>query len=204
MQDLKPLNEETINKNPFKQFEEWFQFTSASGIPEPDAMVLSSVSQEKFPSQRTVLMKSYDERGFVFYTNYGSRKAKEIGECSNVSLLFPWHMLRRQVIIQGRAKKISAAESLKYFLTRPRGSQIGAWSSNQSQVISSRSVIENEFFKMKEKFSSGEIPLPPFWGGYRVEPVGIEFWQAGEHRLHDRFLFRKNSLKEWASERLSP
>ena len=161
------------------------------------------MSLEKGPSQRTVLMKSYDERGFVFYTNYQSNKSKEMAKCPYVCLLFPWHMLKRQVIIKGQVERITAAESLKYFLTRPRGSQIGAWSSQQSQVVPSRSFIENEFKKMKEKFASGGIPLPSHWGGFRVLPSSIEFWQAGDHRLHDRFLYEHHN-NSWSISRLSP
>jgi pyridoxamine 5'-phosphate oxidase len=145
----------------------------------------------------------FDEKGFVFFTNYSSQKSQQIGENPNVSLLFPWTELERQIEINGTATKISTAESLKYFLSRPRGSQLGAWASAQSSPINSRQILEGQLQKMKSKFTKGEIPLPDFWGGYRVVPETIEFWQGGEDRLHDRFEYtRKNN--DWVSKRLQP
>ena len=151
-----------------------------------------------------VLLKLYDERGFVFFTNYGSRKAQQIGGNPRVALLFPWVALARQVQITGTARRIPTAESLRYFLTRPRGSQIGAWASPQSQVISSRSLLEQKVAEMRRRFGEGQVPLPDFWGGYRVEPQEIEFWQGRESRLHDRFRYRRGPEGTWLIERLAP
>lgn len=198
------LKTSELDANPFKQFEAWYGQTIDTGIHEPGAMSLATVDASSQPWQRIVLLKLFDEKGFVFYTNYESRKAKQIAVNPNVSLLFPWHLLGRQVKITGVAEKISTAESLKYFATRPRGSQIGAWASEQSQVISSRSMLESMFEHMKQKFSDNEIPLPPFWGGYRVKPETFEFWQARDSRLHDRFLYQKNEQGNWFNQRLAP
>ena len=151
-----------------------------------------------------MLLKSFDEDGFVFYTNYGSRKAADIEANPNVSMLFFWSEAARQVKIRGKAEKIPASESLKYFLSRPRGSQLGAWVSNQSSIISSRSLLENEFQKLKNKFRDKEVPLPSFWGGYRVVPDQVEFWQGRRNRLHDRFEYTKQDDGSWAIERLAP
>ncbi len=155
------------------------------------------------PLERTVLLKIFDEKGFIFFTNYNSQKSKQIGENANVSLLFPWTELERQVEINGVATKISTAESLKYFLSRPRGSQLGAWASAQSSPINSRQILEGQLQKMKSKFTKGEIPLPDFWGGYRVVPETIEFWQGGANRLHDRFEYTRDN-SGWISKRLQP
>ena len=154
-------------------------------------------------SCRTVLLKAYDERGFVFFTNYGSRKARQIAENPRAALLFPWVALARQIEIAGPVEKISAAESLAYFLSRPAGSRLGAWVSEQSQVISSRSVLLTKYEELKKQFADGEIPKPDFWGGYRVIPETIEFWQGGGDRLHDRFLYAKKN-RTWSHVRLSP
>jgi pyridoxamine 5'-phosphate oxidase len=151
-----------------------------------------------------VLLKIYDERGFVFFTNYDSRKARQIAGQSRVALLFPWAALGRQVKITGQANRIPLMESVKYFATRPRGSQIGAWASPQSEVITSRALLEAKFDEMKRKFAKGEVPLPSFWGGYRVAPETIEFWQARESRLHDRFLYSRDAEGRWQIERLAP
>jgi pyridoxamine 5'-phosphate oxidase len=158
------------------------------------------------PTQRTVLLKYFDRQGFVFFTNYESRKAQQISLNPKVSILFPWWALERQVAITGQAEKISTAESLTYFLSRPRGSQLGAWCSQQSSVISSRQWLEMQFEKMREKFDNQEIPLPSFWGGYRVIPDSFEFWQGRSNRLHDRFLYAKSNQNEsgWQIDRLSP
>jgi pyridoxamine 5'-phosphate oxidase len=199
------LTLEDLTTNPFDQFALWFQQAMDAELLEPNALVLSTVSPEGNPFQRTVLLKYFDQDGFVFFTNYGSRKAHHIGENPQVSMLFPWYGLERQLAIAGTAAKISPAESFKYFSSRPRGSQIGAWVSQQSSIISSRQLLEMQFEKMKQKFLNQEVPLPDFWGGYRVKPTSFEFWQGRPNRLHDRFLYsRQDENGEWAIQRLSP
>lgn len=213
------LTRENLNPDPFAQFEQWFQQACNAQLLEPNGMILSTVAATGQPSQRTVLLKYFDRHGFVFFTNYQSRKAQEISENSHVSLLFPWWGLERQVSILGKASKISSAESLRYFLSRPRGSQLGAWCSQQSQVISSRQLLEAQFQKLREKFEHRDIPLPDFWGGYQVVPMSFEFWQGRPNRLHDRFLYHhatppqgdQNSSQSadispdsWQIDRLSP
>jgi len=173
------------------------------GLHEPNAMTLATVDEFGMPYQRTVLLKYFDGGGFVFFTNYASRKAKQMELNPKVSLLFPWITLERQVIIQGSIEKISTAESLKYFASRPRESQIGAWVSNQSEVVTSRKFLLQKLAEIREKFAHGEVPLPSFWGGYRVVPQMMEFWQGGPARLHDRFLYRHQATS-WEIERLSP
>ncbi|MBD1872123.1 pyridoxamine 5'-phosphate oxidase [Nodosilinea sp. FACHB-131] len=192
-----------LNPDPFAQFELWFQQAREAELLEPNALVLSTVSPEGAPYQRTVLLKYFDRDGFVFFTNYGSRKAQHIAENAQVSMLFPWYPLERQLAIAGPASKISAAESLRYFSSRPRGSQLGAWVSQQSSVIASRQLLEMQFEKMKEKFLNQDVPLPDFWGGYRVKPTSFEFWQGRPSRLHDRFLYSRKD-DGWAIARLSP
>jgi pyridoxamine 5'-phosphate oxidase len=197
------LNEDSVDKNPISQFNIWFSEALKSEILEPNAMILSTVNSEGQPSQRTVLLKAFDEKGFVFYTNYTSRKAKEMETNPNVSLLFPWYGLERQVIIQGSTEKVSQTESLKYFLSRPVGSQLGAWVSHQSSVITSRSILEMKLREMKDKFKNGKIPLPDFWGGFRVIPRTLEFWQGRPNRLHDRIHYDLQG-KDWMISRLAP
>lgn len=202
------LDRKELADSPFEQFDRWFRQASEGGIREPNAMSLATAAplREGAPIQptlRTVLLKGFDERGFVFYTNYESNKAKQIDTNPQVALMFPWVDLERQVIIYGTAIKLSPAESLKYFTSRPRGSQLGAWVSQQSRPISSRQMLEIQFAKMKEKFRDGKIPLPSFWGGYRVTPESIEFWQGRESRLHDRFLYTRTN-EQWHLERLCP
>ncbi len=197
------LHREELNTDPVAQFSAWFTQATELGVHEPNAMTLATVDESGMPYQRTVLLKYYDKDGFVFFTNYGSRKAKQIAANPKVSLLFPWITLERQVIIQGHVEKISSAESLRYFASRPRESQIGAWVSNQSEVITSRKFLMQKLAEIREKFHQGEIPLPSFWGGYRVVPQAIEFWQGGPARLHDRFLYRRENA-DWNIERLSP
>ena len=167
-------------------------------------MTVATVAADGQPSQRIVLLKSFDSAGFVFYTNYGSRKANELDSNSRISLHFPWHAIDRQVKVCGEAVKISMAESLKYFASRPKESQIAAIASQQSQVLTSRSFLLNQFESLKQKFNHGEIPLPDFWGGYRVEPKEIEFWQGGANRLHDRFRYLRQDDSTWSIDRLAP
>lgn len=198
------LSREDLHENPLRQFENWLEEAGKAGIADANAMTLATVSTEGQPSQRVVLLKHLDESGFVFYTNLESRKAREIAGNSNVSLHFVWLTLGRQVSVNGRAEKLSVAEATRYFITRPRNSQLAAWASRQSRVVSSRQLLEQQFLQMKEKFSKGKIPLPPFWGGYRVKPDCLEFWQSRPHRLHDRFLYRRTAEQGWAVERLSP
>lgn len=195
-----------LASDPFDQFTQWFQQACDADLLEPNALVLSTVSPEGHPYQRTVLLKYFDRDGFVFFTNYGSRKAQHIEHHPQVSLLFPWYALERQLAITGTASKISAAESFKYFTSRPRGSQLGAWVSQQSQIISSRQLLEMQFEKMKQRFLNQDIPLPDFWGGYRVKPSSFEFWQGRPSRLHDRFLYSPSSEADsgWQVVRLSP
>jgi pyridoxamine 5'-phosphate oxidase len=191
-----------LDSDPIGQFRKWFSEAMAAELVEPNAMVLSTTDGKR-PSSRTVLLKAYDERGFVFFTNYESRKAREIAVDAHVSLLFPWYPLERQVGIIGRAERISAAESLAYFASRPHGSRLGAWVSQQSTVITSRKFLEMKWDEMKRKFADGEIPLPSFWGGIRVVPTEIEFWQGRENRLHDRFRYTRSGA-DWAIDRLAP
>jgi len=197
------LKREDMDADPVVQFSTWFSQATELGLHEPNAMTLATVDASGMPYQRTVLLKYFDTEGFVFFTNYQSRKAKQLEQNPRASLLFPWITLERQVIIQGTVEKISTAESLRYFASRPRESQIGAWVSNQSEVITSRKLLMQKLAEIKEKFAAGEIPLPSFWGGYRVVPQMIEFWQGGPARLHDRILYRCEDAT-WNIERLSP
>jgi len=197
------LNRDDLDPDPFRQFELWYTQAIDSGIPEPNAFSLATVDADGQPWARTVLLKLYDENGFVFFTNYRSDKARQIAANNRVALLFPWAALGRQVKISGRAEKIPTAESMQYFATRPRGSQIGAWASPQSRVISSRSLLDAKVDEIKRKFARGEVPLPDFWGGYRVTPFEIEFWQARDSRLHDRFVYTHNG-QDWTIVRRAP
>lgn len=197
------LSRKELNTDPWYQFQNWYQLIQSTDIPEPTTMCLATVDKDGQPWQRMVLLKLYDEHGFVFFTNYSSRKSRHISDNPHVSLLFPWHALGRQVKITGTAARIPSADSIKYFSTRPRGSQLGAWASPQSEVIKSRAMLDTLFEQMKDKFHHGEIPLPDFWGGYRVTPETFEFWQARESRLHDRFIYTKEE-EQWQIERLAP
>jgi pyridoxamine 5'-phosphate oxidase len=193
-----------LNPSPFAQFDLWMREAIETKVLEPNAMSLATVDLAGQPTNRTVLLKGFDERGLVFYTNYDSQKARDIAANARVALLFPWLPLERQVSVNGRAQKITAAESLKYFLSRPRDSQIGAWASRQSEVITTRSLLEQKFAEMKAKFAAGEIPLPSNWGGYRVVPEMFEFWQGRPNRLHDRFRYTRQPDNSWKIERLMP
>lgn len=201
--DHPPLEAADMLADPMRQFERWFQEALASGIAEPNGFVLATVGADGMPSQRAVLLKYFDEKGFVFYTNYQSRKAEEMAGNAQVSMLFPWFALQRQVKIQGMVEKVSREQTLKYFLSRPRDSQLGAWTSPQSRVIDSRALLLNQWEKMKQKFREGEVPLPDFWGGYRIVPQILEFWQGQPSRLHDRFEYRRQA-EGWEMMRLAP
>lgn len=198
------LSSRELDPNPIRQFQHWFDDAVSTGIPEPNGMSLATVDADGQPWVRTVLLKLYDEQGFVFFTNYESSKSKQIAAHPRVALSFPWVGLARQVQITGTAARIPTTESLKYFASRPRGSQIGAWASPQSQAITSRSLLEAKVDEIKRKFSQGKIPLPSFWGGFRVKPDTIEFWQGRESRLHDRFRYSRTTDDSWTIERLAP
>ena len=198
------LRREDLREDPIEQFQVWLSEACRSKISEPTAMSLATSSKEGRCLLRTVLLKGLDARGFVFFTNLESRKARHIQENPNVSLLFPWLLLERQVIVTGQAARISTVESFKYFVSRPRGSQLAAWASQQGSTISSRKFLEIEWERLKQKFAAGEIPLPSFWGGYRVSPDCIEFWQGGHDRLHDRFQYLRQADGAWTIDRLAP
>ena len=193
-----------LDANPFVQFDHWMREAIETQVIEPNAMTLATADAAGRPAVRTVLLKGFDERGFVFYSNYESGKARDLAANPKVALLFPWLALERQVSAMGIATKITAAESLKYFLSRPRESQIGAWASRQSEVISTRALLESKFAKMKARFANGEIPLPDQWGGFRVTPQSFEFWQGRPNRLHDRFKYTLQSDGSWTIDRLMP
>ena len=198
------LRRADLETDPFRQFERWMEQAIEMGVPDPNAMTIATVDTEGQPSQRIVLLKHSDDNGLVFYTNYGSRKAKELAGNPRISLHFPWHSVDRQVKIGGAAEKVSHAESLKYFLSRPRESQLAALASPQSEVLSSRTFLLNQFAAMGKKFAEGKVPLPDFWGGYRVRPTEFEFWQGGANRLHDRFRYQLQDSGEWQIDRLAP
>jgi pyridoxamine 5'-phosphate oxidase len=198
------LERENLRDNPMEQFQLWLEQVIEARIPDPNAMTIATVDASGQPSQRIVLLKHVDDGGFVFYTNLRSRKAQELKQNPKISLHFPWYFLERQVKVCGVVEQLSTAEVLKYFITRPRDSQLGAWASHQSQRISSRALLLQQFEAMKNKFGKGEIPLPDFWGGYRVNPHQIEFWQGGAHRLHDRFQYDRQADGSWTIERLEP
>ena len=197
------LERDDLDDDPTRQFERWFREACDTDMMDPNAMSLATIDHANRPSSRTLLLKYFDEAGFVFFTNMSSNKATHIAGNANVSLLFFWPALGRQVSVRGTAAKISTTETLRYFATRPRGSQIGAWISPQSSVITSRALLEDKFDEMKRKFANREVPLPSFWGGYRVVPREIEFWQGRSNRLHDRFLY---TLQDdvWQIDRLAP
>lgn len=197
------LNEQSVAQNPFSQFKLWYEEAEKISLEEPNAMILATVDEQGRPNTRTVLLKSFDENGFVFFTNYTSQKAKEIEQNPQVSIHFLWQGLERQVKIRGIAKKVSLKESMHYFFSRPRGSQLGAWVSHQSQEIDSKALLVNEYEKLKHKFQDGDIPFPNFWGGYCIDADYFEFWQGGNDRLHDRLVF-KYSENNWGLKRLSP
>ena len=201
--DYGTLSRENLRTNPFEQFSLWMDQALEAGIIDPTAMSVATVDPEGKPWQRMVLLKGFDERGFVFYTNLGSRKASDITSNPQVSLQFPWLQLDRQVIVGGMAERLSDNENSDYFKSRPISSQLAAWASEQSSPIASREVLEAQFNAVQQRFESGEVPLPEFWGGYRIVPREFEFWQGGENRLHDRFSFQRDG-DSWIISRLSP
>jgi pyridoxamine 5'-phosphate oxidase len=198
------LERADADPNPFKQFRKWFDQAREAQLPEPNAMTLATATAVGNPSARMVLLKDFDERGFVFYSNYESHKAQQLQENPWASLVFWWAELERQVRIEGRVEKVSDEESDTYFHSRPLLSQLGAWASHQSQVIDSREVLEQRLEELKVKFENQEIPRPQHWGGYRVIPSGIEFWQGRPSRLHDRLFYQLCNDGSWVIERLSP
>lgn len=198
------LRRTDLDENPFLQFSRWFDEALAAEVMDANAMSLSTVSAQGQPSLRTVLLKYFDESGFVFYTNLGSQKAEDIAANPRVALLFYWPELNRQIKILGDAQRATAKENLRYFSRRPKDSQLAAWVSEQSRVISARSVLENKFAEMKIKYQSGEVPLPSFWGGFRVVPHNLEFWQGRVNRLHDRFVYHRTPASAWTIDRLAP
>jgi pyridoxamine 5'-phosphate oxidase len=199
-----PIDEKDLAGDPFQQFQTWYQAAVAADVLEPNAMVLSTVNSEGQPAQRTVLLKYYDSQGLVFFTNYSSRKSRHIANNTSVSALFLWLPLHRQVEVSGIAERVSTAESLKYFAARPRGSQLGAWVSEQSSVITSRSLLDAKLAEIKQKFADREVPVPSFWGGFRIVPRRFEFWQGQPSRLHDRFEYVREKDNQWLRQRLAP
>ena len=197
------LKREDLDASPFVQFRKWMDEAVALDLVDANAMSIATVGAAGEPSIRTVLLKAFDERGFVFYTNLESMKAKQISENPNVALLFYWREFERQVKIRGRATRLTATDVAKYFLSRPRESRIAAWSSPQSRIIDARQMLEQKFDEMKRKFSEGEVPVPSFWGGFRVAPRSIEFWQGGNNRLHDRFQY-SDEVSGWRIDQLAP
>lgn len=198
------LTRDMLDASPLRQFEQWQEQAIAAELNDPTAMVLATVDESGAPWQRIVLLKGVSKGGFVFYTNYAGNKARAIEHEPRVSLHFPWNVLDRQVIVAGTAQKITSTESAEYFASRPRESQIAAWASRQSQSISDRVALEHQATRIRERFADQEIPMPEFWGGYRVLPQRMEFWQGGEHRLHDRFVYWRAAEQEWEIEQLQP
>lgn len=198
------LSREDLLNNPIEQFQHWMNQALTTDLTDPTAMVLATTARDGQVSQRVVLLKGLDERGFVFFTNYESRKAREIASNSKVSLHFPWFAIERQVMICGVAEKITVEESKAYFQSRPRDSQLAAWASPQSRVLNSREVMMQQLEALDKKYADSDIPLPEFWGGYRVRPCQIEFWQGGANRLHDRFIYSLQAGGHWQIDRLAP
>ena len=197
------LDHPDLSHDPIAMFRRWMHDTVVAGLHEPNAMVVSTVSAEGRPSSRMVLLKAVDDRGFVFYTNYDSRKGVELSTNPHAALLFPWHDLQRQVRIEGRVEQVSREESVAYFATRPRDSQLGAWASPQSSVVGSRADLEQRYREVEDRFEDTDVPLPPHWGGFLVVPDMVEFWQGRRGRMHDRLLYRRTA-GEWETVRLAP
>src|SRR4051812_30744303 len=201
---LSGLLEKDLARDPFRQFDKWFEEAQAAKVVEPNAMTLATSTRDGRPSARTVLLKGVDGRGFVFYTNYESRKGRELAENPRATLLLPWLALERQVVIEGVVTKISREESAAYFHSRPRASQLSAWVSQQSSIITGRAVLEDSMKVLDKKHAGAEVPLPPAWGGYRLAPETVEFWQGRRSRLHDRLRYRREASGDWTVERLAP
>lgn len=197
------LDEADLLEDPVAMFRRWMHDVVTAGLHEPNAMVVSTVSEEGRPSSRMVLLKGLDERGFVFYTNYESRKGRDLTAHPACALLFPWHHLERQVRVEGTAVRLSQAENDAYFATRPHASQIGAWASPQSQVVPDRATLDKGYDEQADRFGEGRVPLPPHWGGFRVEHESVEFWQGRRNRMHDRLRYRRTA-SGWVTERLAP
>ncbi|WP_299075527.1 pyridoxamine 5'-phosphate oxidase [uncultured Paraglaciecola sp.] len=198
------LDVNDLTPEPYALFERWLQNAIDAKLVDPTAMTIATVDSAGQPSQRIVLLKDFDNTGFIFYTNTGSKKAQDLDQNNKISLHFPWHALERQVKVCGIAQPLSKVAVAKYFMSRPKPSQIAAWASAQSHPINSKQMLMQKFSEAKVKFAKGEVPLPSFWGGYRVVPHEIEFWQGGDHRLHDRFLYTKTSSNHWQTQRLMP
>ena len=201
---LAGLTESDVDPNPFKQFDKWFQQALAAGLPEPNAMTLATATPDGKPSARVVLLKGFDEHGFVFFTNYESQKGRELSANPLAALVCYWVELERQVRISGRVTRVSGKESEAYFHNRPLGSQLGAWASQQSEVVSGRKILEDRLQQLTQEYQEKPVPLPPYWGGYRVAPEAIEFWQGRPNRLHDRLRYAIQPGNQWLIERLSP
>ncbi|MFJ6935331.1 pyridoxamine 5'-phosphate oxidase [Streptomyces sp. NPDC101132] len=196
--------EADLAADPMEQFARWFQQAADAHVFEPNAMVVSTATADGRPSSRTVLLKQFDSRGFVFYTNYGSRKGRELAENPHVALLFPWHPIARQVVVTGTAARVGRDETAAYFRSRPHGSQLGAWASEQSTVIASRADLDARYAELTARYPEGEqVPVPTEWGGFRVVPEAVEFWQGHENRLHDRLRYVRDG-EGWRVERLQP
>lgn len=197
------LRRKDLSYNPLDLFDQWLRQAYYARLAEPTAMCVATVDEKGQPYQRIVLLKYFDDKGLVFYTNLGSRKARQLAQNPHISLLFPWHALERQVIFLGKVERLTTREVFKYFNNRPKSSQIGSWVSRQSSRIKTRGMLESKFLELKKKFQHGEIPLPSFWGGFRVNFESVEFWQGGTYRLHDRFLYQRNK-NCWKIDRLAP
>ncbi len=198
------LAEADAAPNPIAQFRIWFEEALAADLHEPNAMTLATATPDGKPSARVVLLKGFDERGFVFYTNYQGRKGREMERNPRAALVFYWGELERQVRIEGRVSRVAEEESDAYYASRPRGSRLGAWASEQSRPVESRAILESRLRALEAEYEGRNIPRPPFWGGYRVEPEAVEFWQGRENRLHDRIFYRRKGDGGWKIERLQP